>query len=81
MLTTQYTPLGQVLQVPIEYDLSGLTVQVINNVFMNRARYLGLRVQVWTVNDPEEMRWLIEEKKVDGIMSDNPETLEGVIDE
>ncbi|MEA2101111.1 MAG: glycerophosphodiester phosphodiesterase family protein [Thermodesulfobacteriota bacterium] len=81
MLTTQYTPLGQVLQVPIEYDLSGLTVQVINNAFMNRARYLGLRVQVWTVNDPEEMRWLIEEKKVDGIMSDNPETLEGVIDE
>lgn len=81
MLITGYTPPGQVLQVPIEYDLAGLTVEVINSSFMHKARYLGLKVQVWTVNDPDEMRWLIDEKKVDGIMSDNPLLLEEIITE
>jgi len=81
MLITGYTPPGQVLQVPIEYDLAGLTVEVINSSFMHKARYLGLKVHIWTVNDPDEMRWLIDEKKVDGIMSDNPLLLEEIITE
>ncbi|MCD6569155.1 MAG: glycerophosphodiester phosphodiesterase [Deltaproteobacteria bacterium] len=81
MLATGYTPPGKVLQVPIEYELGDITVQVINNSFMNKARYLGLNVQIWTINDPDEMRWLMDEKKVDGIMTDNPELLEAVINE
>jgi len=81
LLARGYEPPGQVFQVPIEYELGGLTVQVINNSFMNKARYLGLKVQIWTINDPDEMRWLMDEKKVDGIMTDNPELLEGVINE
>ncbi|MEA3222263.1 MAG: glycerophosphodiester phosphodiesterase [Thermodesulfobacteriota bacterium] len=81
MLATGYTPPGEVLQVPIEYELGDITVQVINNSFMNKARYLGIKVQIWTVNDPDEMRRLMDEKKVDGIMTDNPELLEAVINE
>ncbi len=81
MPVTGYTPPGQVLQVPIEYELSGLTIQVINAGFMNKARYLGLKVQAWTINDPDEMRWLMDEMQVDGIMSDDPELLEEIIHE
>lgn len=81
MLASGYTAPGKVLQVPTEYTLSGLTVTVINNSFMNKARYLGLKVQVWTINDADEMRSLIDDYKVDGIMSDNPILLESVINE
>lgn len=42
---------------------------------------MGLKVHVWTVNDPDEMRWLINDVVVDGIMSDNPELLEEIIHE
>jgi glycerophosphoryl diester phosphodiesterase len=48
---------------------------------MAKARVLGLKVQVWTVNDPVEMRWLANEMKVDGIMTDHPPSLEEVIKE
>ncbi|RLF56449.1 MAG: hypothetical protein DRN27_09620 [Thermoplasmata archaeon] len=79
MLTGKYIPLGYVLQVPIEYELSGVNVPVVTPFFMNKARHMGLKVQVWTVNDPDEMRWLMDDVGVDGIMSDNPELLESVI--
>jgi len=76
-----YIPPGKVLQVPVDYELEGINVQVISTRFMAKARTLGIKVQVWTVNDPEEMRWLINEMKVDGIMTDDPELLEEVINE
>ncbi len=81
MIATDYKAPGKVLQVPTEYELSGITVRVVNNSFMNKARYLGLKVQVWTINDADEMRTLIDDYKVDGIMSDNPVLLESVVNE
>ena len=39
----------------------------INDSFMNKARYLGLKVQVWTINDADEMRTLMHQYKVDGM--------------
>ena len=48
---------------------------------MAKARAAGLKVQVWTVNDPEEMRWLADEMKVAGIMTDDPEGLREVMRE
>jgi glycerophosphoryl diester phosphodiesterase len=77
----KYISPGYALQVPIEYELSGINVPVVTSFFMNKARHLGLKVHVWTVNDPDKMRWLINDVGVDGIMSDNPELLEEIIHE
>ena len=76
-----YVPPGDLLQVPVEHELEGTSVRVISESFMAKARILGLKVQVWTVNDPAEMRWLAEEMKVDGLMTDDPQLLEEVIRE
>lgn len=43
-----------------------------------RAHSLGLRVVPYTVNDPDEMRTLIE-MGVDGLITDRPATLRGVM--
>ncbi len=45
-----------------------------------RFSRFGLKVHVWTVNKPDDMRRLIE-LGVDGIMTDDPAALEVVIDE
>ena len=81
MLAMGYTPPGQVLQVPPEYDVKGLTVKLINNDFLKKARYLGIKVQVWTIDDPIEMRQFKNDKEVDAIMTDDPALLESVINE
>jgi glycerophosphoryl diester phosphodiesterase len=74
-----YRPVGMVLQVPVDYTLGDLTVQVIRDSFMAKAWLLGLKVQVWTINDPDEMRWLMDVMHVDGIMTDNPQLLESIV--
>ncbi len=79
MLATKYTPPAKVLQVPVEFDLGGINVGVVNDIFMLKARYLGLKVHAWTVNDEAEMQKLINEQKVDGIMTDNPVLLKSVM--
>jgi glycerophosphoryl diester phosphodiesterase len=76
-----YVPPGELLQVPVEHEFEGTNVRVVSELFMAKARILGLRVQVWTVNDPAEMRWLVDEMKVDGIMTDDPRLLEEVVKE
>jgi len=81
MTRGDYVPPGKLLQVPVEYELDGETIQVVSAEFMAKARAAGLDVQVWTVNDPEEMRWLADEMKVSGIMTDDPGLLQGVISE
>ncbi|GIU85835.1 MAG: hypothetical protein KatS3mg009_0350 [Acidimicrobiia bacterium] len=44
------------------------------------ARDHGIAVHVWTVNDPEEMRDLIE-WGADGIITDRPQVLAGILDD
>ncbi|MDH6356421.1 glycerophosphodiester phosphodiesterase family protein [Parabacteroides sp. PF5-9] len=39
--------------------------------WIQQAKSLGLSTNVWTVNDPEQMKWFIE-KEVDFITTDNP---------
>ena len=79
MARGDYVPPGKLLQVPVEHELDGETIQVVSAEFMAKARAAGLDVQVWTVNDPEEMRWLANEMKVAGIMTDDPGLLQGAI--
>ncbi len=81
MARGDYAPPGKLLQVPVEHELDGETMQVVSAEFMEKARAAGLKVQVWTVNDPEEMRWLADEMKVAGIMTDDPEGLREVMRE
>jgi glycerophosphoryl diester phosphodiesterase len=81
MARGDYVPPGKLLQVPVEHELEGERMQVVSAEFMEKARAAGLGVQVWTVNDPEEMRWLAVEMKVAGIMTDDPGLLQEVISE
>ena len=45
---------------------------------LERAHELGLQVVVWTVNQPAEMRRLIDQG-VDGIITDYPDRLRAVM--
>ncbi len=76
-----YEPPGEFLQVPISYELGGIDREVLHDGFVPRAHELGMYVHVWTINDEEEMRWLIEDRGVDGILTDDPPLLTKVIDE
>jgi glycerophosphoryl diester phosphodiesterase len=62
------------LQVPITFE----GVQVVSEDFVRDAHANGLAVHVWTVNDADDMRWLIE-IGVDGIMTDVPTLLEEIL--
>jgi glycerophosphoryl diester phosphodiesterase len=63
------------LQVPERFG----ELTVVDERFVERAHASGLAVHVWTVNDAEAMRSLLE-LGVDGIISDTPTTLVEVLD-
>jgi len=58
------------LQVPVSFE--GL--EVVTPQFVAAAHRRGVQVHVWTIDEVEEMRWLIE-LGVDGIMTDEPRRL------
>jgi glycerophosphoryl diester phosphodiesterase len=64
------------LQVPVEHKGIALVTQR----FVEAAHSRGVRVDVWTINDPGEMRRLLD-LGVDVIMSDHPATLASVLEE
>jgi glycerophosphoryl diester phosphodiesterase len=64
------------LQVPVE--TYGLTV--VDERFVAAAHQADLVVHVWTIDDPAQMSWLVG-LGVDGIMSDRPSVLVGVLSE
>ena len=63
-----YPPIFSAVQVPIEN--SGITI--LTSRFVNVAHARGLWVDAWTIDDPAEMRALIE-IGVDGIITDRPD--------
>lgn len=63
------------LQVP-EYHGS---LQLVNRRFLSQAHQAGREVHVWTVNDLDQMRRLIE-LGVDGIVTDFPSRLSALLD-
>ena len=73
----EYVPPAEFLQVPPRRG----ALDVLHERFIPTAHQLGLKVHVWTINDEEEMRTLIESFGVDGIMTDDPPTLSRVIEE
>jgi glycerophosphoryl diester phosphodiesterase len=71
-----YTPRADILQVPERYK--GL--RVVTPRFVRAAHRLNLPVQVWTVDDAEDMRRLLA-WGVDGIQTDRPDVLSRVLTE
>jgi Glycerophosphoryl diester phosphodiesterase len=69
-LAASYTPPMSALQTPER--VAGF--QVVTMDFVETARRLNLQVQVWTINETEDMSRLIE-SGVDGIMTDYPDRL------
>ncbi|MGE5222999.1 MAG: glycerophosphodiester phosphodiesterase [Omnitrophica WOR_2 bacterium] len=69
-----YSPAFKAFQVPVR---SG-SIPIITRHFVEAAHERNLRVDVWTVDDPKEMKYLID-LGVDGIMSDRPDLLMEVV--
>jgi glycerophosphoryl diester phosphodiesterase len=66
---------GACVQVPFRRR-RGLTI--VTPGFVRRAHALGLPVHVWTIDDPAEMRYLLD-IGVDGLMSDRVDVLRDVL--
>ena len=73
----EYEPPAEFLQVPTERA----GVEILHPDFVPAAHELGMYVHVWTINDEEEMRFLLETYDLDGIMTDDPPLLAKVISE
>lgn len=69
-LAPLFAPRAEVLQVP---ERAG-SYEVLTPRFARGARGLNLKLEVWTVNDLEAMRRLVD-LPVDGIMTDYPDRL------
>jgi glycerophosphoryl diester phosphodiesterase len=67
---------GVCAQVP--HRMKGVTI--VDERFVAKAHAVGLQVHVWTVDDPDEMRELLD-LGVDGIMTDEPKVLKDVLTE
>ncbi|MBB5233533.1 glycerophosphodiester phosphodiesterase [Deinococcus budaensis] len=65
---------GRAAQVPVRAG----RIEVVTPGFVRAMQARGVAVQVWTVNDPAEMRRLIR-LGVDGIITDRPDLLEEVL--
>jgi glycerophosphoryl diester phosphodiesterase len=65
-----YQPPGAALQIPETYQ----GMRLVTEQSLAAAHAVGLEMHVWTVNEPADMRRLLE-LGVDGVMSDFPEVL------
>lgn len=55
-------------------------VRLVDGRLIEHAHERGLQVHVWTIDDPDEMRRLLD-LGVDGVMTDRPEVLKSVLEE
>lgn len=71
----EYEPPTPYFAAPADFSGVGLTPELIA-----RAHQVGIVIHAWTVNDPDQMRELLD-WGVDGIITDDPVSLEAVLDE
>ena len=65
---------GQIAQVPVTMR----NITIVNERTIERAHRRGLHVHVWTIDDADEMRRLLD-LGVDGVMTDRPQILKDVL--
>jgi glycerophosphoryl diester phosphodiesterase len=65
---------GDCLQIPI-YQYG---IKLVTKRFVNFVQSKDLKIIVWTINEPEEMKKLIE-LEVDGIITDKPKALFNIL--
>ena len=68
------------LQIPMSYKIKGISINLTRKSYIKRAHRRNMAVQFWTINDADDMRFLIE-RDVDAIMTDDPKLLKKVLDE
>ena len=71
-----YQPSGQALQIPPTYQ----NIPLVTEQTLAVAHQLNVEIHVWTINEPPEMRRLLD-LGVDGVMSDFPARLLEVVRE
>ena len=62
------------LQIPTEYEIKDIEIELDKKTFINRAHRRGISVQYWTINEKDEMRELIL-LGADVIMTDSPDVM------
>ena len=67
------------LQIPMEYDVKGIEIELDKADYIRRAHRRNIAVQFWTINDEDDMEDLIE-LGCDAIMTDDLELGRKVID-
>jgi glycerophosphoryl diester phosphodiesterase len=65
-------------QVPRQRTIRGRVLPIVTRGFVERAHRAGKQVHVWTIDDPEEMRALLD-LGVDGLMTDRTDLLKEVL--
>lgn len=68
----------RVYQVPLSHHVAGVTVRLVTPGRVRAIHDAGLKVHVWTIDDPLVMHELID-WGVDGIVTDRPDHLRGVL--
>ena len=68
------------LQIPMEYNIKGVRIDLTRKEYIRRAHRRNIAVQYWTINDADDMRMLIE-LGADAIMTDDPLLLKQVLEE
>ncbi len=62
----------------LDADLVSLEAEYLNAEAVERCRRAALKVTAWTVNEPEQMQRVVE-LGVDGIATDRPDLLAGIV--
>lgn len=69
-----------VLQIPMEQTVKGINIHLDGKWFVKAAHRHNIAVHYWTIDDEDDMRYLIE-IGADGIMTNLPHTLQKVYNE
>lgn len=72
---TQDDPRYAVLDMPLDWE----GVRLFDRALAEEAARLGKWINVWTVDEPADMRWCLDQG-VGGVMTDRPDLLRQVID-
>jgi glycerophosphoryl diester phosphodiesterase len=76
----RYAPWGPWAAACIQVPARWRRVRIVDEPFLERCHRRGLQVHVWTVDDADEMRRLLD-LGVDGLMTDRPTLLRQVLSE